>query len=456
MSLVLVAGPSRAGCTSLAAALRERMPEHAVVESNGSPTAQPPAAVVFVVSAVAPVAASDCDLLDQVSRRTALIVGAVSKIDAHRRWREVLAADRALIACRAPGYRHLPWVGVAAGPGPGPPILDELVGLLRERLADPDLPRRNRLRSSETQLCGEIEGHSAVDGGPDRRARVAALRALRSELVRSRRSAAEHSAGLRGQVQQARVRLTYFARNRCAALRIELQADAAEFGCAAVGGLTRRGLDEFERAARRRLTGVLDEVDAGVTEHLAEVAQEFRGRVPALGARRPSPAIPAPVMTSRRLQNRLMMVLGAGFGLGVSAAVSRLLAGVAPGLALAALAVGAAVGLVLALWVVGMRGLLHDRSVLDRWVADAVTALRSSTEELVTIRALTAEAALVAESVAVVEQQRDSAAERIRVIDAELREHAAARSRATELRDQKLPELRQELRDVRAALYQDS
>ena len=54
------------------------------------------------------------------------------------------------------------------------------------------------------------------------------------------------------------------------------------------------------------------------------------------------------------------------------------------------------------------------------------------------------------------EQQRDSAAERIRVIDAELREHAAATSRATGLRDRKLPALRQELRDVRAALYQDS
>ncbi|EUA43908.1 putative membrane protein [Mycobacterium xenopi 4042] len=39
----------------------------------------------------------------------------------------------------------------------------------------------------------------------------------------------------------------------------------------------------------------------------------------------------APPLTSRRLETRLMTLLGAGFGLGVALTVSRLLANLAPG-----------------------------------------------------------------------------------------------------------------------------
>ena len=50
---VLVVGPWLAGATSLAAALRERMPEQSFVEADELAAADAPAAVVFVVSAVA-------------------------------------------------------------------------------------------------------------------------------------------------------------------------------------------------------------------------------------------------------------------------------------------------------------------------------------------------------------------------------------------------------------------
>ena len=83
---------------------------------------------------------------------TDLVVGVVAKIDAHRNWRDVLAADRAQLAARAPRYQHVPWVGAAAAPDLGEPRLDELVGVLRQRLADPDVLRRNRLRAWEVRL----------------------------------------------------------------------------------------------------------------------------------------------------------------------------------------------------------------------------------------------------------------------------------------------------------------
>ena len=150
--MVLVTGPWLAGTTSLIDALRERMPEHTFVEADELGTAHAPAAVVFVVSAVAPLTESDCALVDLAANYTDLVIGVVAKIDAHRNWRDVLAADRAQLAARAPRYQHVA-VGRGRGrTGSGRATVDELVGVLRQRLADPDVQRRNRLRAWEVRL----------------------------------------------------------------------------------------------------------------------------------------------------------------------------------------------------------------------------------------------------------------------------------------------------------------
>ena len=91
---MLVTGPWLAGTTSLIAALRDRMPEHTFVEADDLGPADAPAAVVFVVSAIAPLTESDCALVDAAAEHTDLVIGVVSKIDVHRTWRDVLAADR--------------------------------------------------------------------------------------------------------------------------------------------------------------------------------------------------------------------------------------------------------------------------------------------------------------------------------------------------------------------------
>jgi predicted GTPase len=129
--VVLVTGPWLAGATSVIDALRERLSEHTFVEADELGPADAPAAVVFVVSAIAPLTESDSALVDLVANYTDLIIGVVAKIDAHRSWREVLAADRAQLAARAPRYQHVQWVGAAAAPDLGEPRLDELVDLLR-------------------------------------------------------------------------------------------------------------------------------------------------------------------------------------------------------------------------------------------------------------------------------------------------------------------------------------
>ncbi|MGV0744096.1 hypothetical protein ABQF30_17040 [Mycolicibacterium sp. XJ870] len=447
--VVLVAGPWLAGATSVMAALRERMPQHTFVESADLVAGEAPAAVVFVVSAAAPITESDCALVDLVAKHTDLVVGVLSKIDAHRNWREVRDADAAILAERASRYERMPWVGVSAAPDLGEPQLDDLVELLSERLADPAVMRRNRLRAWETRLEAVIGRYEADGSGADRKARVDALRERRSEVNRARRLArTERSIALRSQLQQARVQLGYFARNRCNSVRTELQEDIA--------GIGRRKIPSFEAYARHRAGEVVEEVDEGVTKHLGDVAAELGLTAPAPSGPPAAPDLPSPPLKSRTLETRLMTVLGIGFGLGVALAVSRLLTGAAPRLAIAGLGVGAVVGLLLAVWVVSTRGLLHDRAVLDRWVNDVTTTLRSAVEELVATRVLSAETALTTELAADEEIEGEESARRVAAIDAELREHAIATARAAAQRDRRIPPLKRALDAARADLYGDS
>ena len=385
--------------------------------------AEAPAAVVFVVSAIVPMTESDCALIDFATSNTDLIVGVVSKIDAHRNWREVLAADRALLAARAPRYEHVQWVGAAAAPDLGDAQLDELVELLRQRLGDPDVERRNRLRAWESRLQTVIGRYEADGAGADRQARVSALHKNRDDIQRDRRQTkSERSIALRSQIQQARVQLGHFARNRCTSVRTELAEDASS--------VTRRGLGQFagvraDQVGRGRRGG-----GRGHHHPSSRYGSQLGLPAPPVPAAPPRPEVGAPPLKSRRLETQLMMILGAGFGLGVAVVVTRLFAGLAPGLTIAGLVVGGLVGLVLTVWVVGIRGLLHDRAVLDRWITDVTTALRSAAEERVATRVLTAETALTSELATREEAESAAAADRIAEIDAELREHAITTARA--------------------------
>ncbi len=444
--VVLVTGPWLAGTTSVAAALRERMPEHTFLEADEIGRADAPAAVVFVVSAVSPLTESDCQLADFIARNTDLVVGVVSKIDTHRDWREVLAADRTVLADRSPRYAHVPWVGASAAPDLGEPRVDELVGVLRQRLADPELSRRNRLRTWETRLESVIGQYRADGGGAHRRARVATLHTTRGEVVRSRRvSKSERNIALRGRIQQARVQLGYFARNRATSVRAELAEDAST--------LSRRQVGGFESQVRERVADVVTEVDDGITAHLSDVASQLGLTAPPVPEVPSAPDVTSPRLKTRRLETQLTMILGAGFGLGVALAVTRLFTGLAPGLTVAGLAAGGLVGLVLTVWVVGIRGVLQDRAVLDRWLTDVIGTVKSAVEERVATRVLAAESALTSESAARDEREAAATSQRISEIDAELREHAVETARAAAERDRRLPSLQRALDAVRADLY---
>lgn len=405
--VVLVVGPWRAGVSGVAAALRERLPGPAVVESPALAPGAAPTAVVFVVSAVAPVTLSDCVLLDTAAAATDLVIGAVSKIDVHRNWRDVLAADRDALGAHTPRYRGMPWVGVAAAPRLGPAQVDDVITALCERLADPDLDRRNRMRATDARLAVL--------------ARVAALRQQRDILLRQRRVASgENALALRSHIQRARVQLSYLASKRCVALRAELQRETAR--------LARRSLPGFSTYARGRMDETLAELAERASAHVTDVmrALDVPGQRSLPAVDPPAVDFPAAPLRSRRLETRLMMLLGVGFGLGVALTLSRLLTGLAPGLAAGGMGAGIAMGLALTFWVVRIRGLLHDRALLDRWVGEAVEALRATMHHLVATRVLTAESVLSAALNRWNEADRARVTDLIATIDRELRAHAGA------------------------------
>ena len=458
--VVLVTGPWLAGVTSLIDALRQRLPDVTFVETGELSVIEAPIAVVFVVSAVARLTESDCALLDVAAANTDLVIGVVSKIDAHRNWRNVLAADRQALIAHDARYEDVSWVGVAAAPDLGDPKIDELAERLGH-LGDARLLRRNRLRAWETRIQTVMRRCEDDAAGVGRKARIAELREQRSATVRDCRLAkTERTIALRSQVQQARVQLTHFARNRCTSVRAELQEDASNWGHSPrklgahpLAGESRRKLGEFESYVRTRAAEVIEEVDEGITTHLRDVAKELGFSAPEQPAPPPRPEVASPPLKSRRLETQLTMVLGAGFGFGVALAVTRLFAGLAPGLTIAGLVAGGLVGLALTVWVVGIRGLLQDRAVLDRWVTDVTATWRAVVEERVATRVLAAEAELTSDLAARDEVESATAADRVAEIDGELREHAVATAKAAAVRDRRVPPLQEALSKVRAELY---
>jgi hypothetical protein len=443
---VLVTGPWLSGVSGVVAALSGRLPKETFLESADLATGEAPAVVVFVVSAAAPLTESDCALLDAATAETDGVIGVVSKIDVHHNWEDVLTGNRQILAAHAPRYRDVQWVGVAAAPEEGEPRIDDLVTAVSGQLADAELARRNRLQAWKFRLETVADRYDRDADGLGRRARIEALREQRSEILRQRRlSKSERTIALRSQTQQARVQLSYFARNRCASVRSELQEDASS--------LSRGKLAAFESQAGARLKEIIAEVDDGTTTHLAEVAQTLDLTIdPPAAAPLPTVDLPAPALKSRKLETRLMMLVGAGFGLGVALTLSRLLADLTPGLTVAGAVACAAIGLALTVWVVGMRGLLRDRALLDRWAGEATALVQSAVEQLVATRVLAAESSLTA--VLNEEDEGESArvADQVSAIDTELREHSVVGARAAALRGKEMPALQAALAAVRAEL----
>ena len=343
---ILVTGPPLSGVTGVSRGLRERLGGGCRVVERLGPC-QRPAAVVFVVSAAAPMTGSDAEFLEAVADPAAA-VAVVSKIDVHRTWPKVLEANRT----RCP---QVAWEPVAAAPQIGRPKLSRVVDAVHTVLA----------------RAGPPESGPSESGPSVTKSRATQALALRSLL------------------QQSRVRLAGQARTECAALRAELRREAA--------GVTRGGVDEFCSDARCRAVGAAAELDTALTAVLTRLAGGAGLPVDAVSAG-PSAAADSylPRFARPELESRLSVLLSAGFGLGVTLTVGRSLADFAPAWASAIFAGCLVTGVVLTGWMVRARRLLTERTALDQWVRELTAALRTAMDDRLVTRLLAAESALFA------------------------------------------------------------
>ena len=272
--VVLVTGPWLAGATGVIAALRDRLPEHEFVEADDIRPAEAPTAVVFVVSAVAPI--------DRIGLRTdrfgrrAHRPGDRGGVQDRRAPRLARRARRQPVArwLRTRGrYADVPWVGVAAAPDMGEPTVDELVDAAARTLADADVEASKQVARVGIPTVSAISRHDKRRGGRRpagtgdgiaRAARRGPAGPPGGEVRAHHRTAQPDPAGpgaagvLRPQPLHVRA--------------VELEEDAS--------AMTRRRLPEFETYVGARIGEVVGEVEAGITAHLADVATELEMTAP--------------------------------------------------------------------------------------------------------------------------------------------------------------------------------
>lgn len=342
--MAFVVGPPHAGVSSVAAVLRERLPDCTVTEDACGADV-----VVLVASAVAPLTPSDCAALEAATQGGVSVVAAVTRIDAHRAWHEVLAADARALGAWQPRLADVPWVGVAAAPDVGEPDVGELVEAVRRAL---------------------------LAGG-------ATARPTRAGVVANRRvDRAKRVADVRHGLQRERVRLAGEVRRRCADLHAEFRAAAAE--------LPRGASAAFEVEVQKRADAVAGELEVRIVDGLGEIATSAGVRPPAAPGTAALELPVVPPAAARRGEARLTAALGAGFGLGVAMAAGRLLAGVLP--AAVGYGIGVLLGCALTSWLVMARKLLGDRAAAERWAYEAVSAMRWQLDAAVADAFVTAEA----------------------------------------------------------------
>ncbi|MGU3498218.1 hypothetical protein [Mycobacterium sp. C31M] len=428
MTVVLVTGPAWSGVSRLVGALQTALPGWTVAESVDGPDV-----VVFAVSAAAPLVGSDLAVLDRAAAGTDLLIGAVTKTDVHEDWRQVRAVDAAAAGQHAARYRTMRWVGVAAAPPEGAPALADLIAMLTDMVADPQRERRNQLRANATRLCAQIAEASATD------LVAAGLHRRRDDALRGARQRRDVQARtLRSRLQQARTEFGHLARHGCTALRLELTEDAA--------GRWRSAT--FVTHAADRVTQVITEVDDAVTVGLQGVADDLGLAPPPDPGPPTTPDLGTPGVTSRRLELQLMALLGAGFGLGVALAAGRLLADLAPGAAV----LGGGLGLLLTAWVIGIRGLLHDRAQRERWISAVFAVLRDDLDARVATRLSAAEAHFGAECARRAEDDIRRTAAQVAAIDAQIRARAVTAAATATAARGRLSSARAALRDVQMEL----
>lgn len=412
-------------------------------------------ALLFVLDASAPLTRPELDFLVAASASVDQVLFAVTKTDAYRGWRQVVADDRALLREHAPRFGSAEILPVssrlfeqAATVGPG-----ELAGVLRTesgviplqlalqtRVAAraAALREANTLRAARTQLAALharlLAERSAVDPEPGRGDE---LRAARERLSQSRRQDGRAwQLRLRAEMSRARIDSMHEVQRE---VRDQLVFWRGWIDRADAGGLQRlpgeldvavqalglRATDRVVHRLRSVADALLQEL-FGPAE-LAEVYGELaRTSLPPTG-------FIGPDGRPGSVEDKLLMVTGASMGFAAGRAVAFVPAllglGTVPVLGWVLAPIALVVGGVVGGWMVRSRRLMADKMHHKQWINDTLAEVRAALESGVAARFVDAEQALTLALDGAIARRVGQLDDEIKQVDEALRVSSSERDR---------------------------
>ncbi|WP_328613179.1 dynamin family protein [Amycolatopsis sp. NBC_00355] len=369
-------------------------------------------ALLFVVDASAPFTSTELQFLRDVGERVETVVFALTKVDMFRGWREVLAADRQLLAEYAPRFADAVFHPVSArmfetaAKAPN----EQMAAMLREKSGvaaiqtalqellvgrSAMLGEANTLRALSSALAvlkAKLQAESrALSAGE---AEAEQLRERRDQLQAERRTSTRGwQLKLRGEVQRTRVEVlhessrqmrdaqTHFRQLIDAAKRDELAALPQQVDIALQTTSQRISMLLSQRL--NQVTNVsLSELFS--PEELDVIRAQFaRAGGPPVVLRPPDKKPPT-------AEDKLLVFMGISGGVGAGKVAALPLAGVAI-LNPVVLPVTIIIGLGAGWWMARTRKHAADKQHLKQWLVEAIADARSTLDQLVAEQLIEAE-----------------------------------------------------------------
>ena len=419
-------------------------------------------ALLMVVDASSPFTKGELQFLQRVAHSVETVVFALTKTDAHRGWREVLAADVALLVEHAPRFANAQFhpvsarLSLLAARAPSAQVaatlrqqsnIAELQSALQQLVADRTvmLSEANGLRALHSALglaaVARVERMRVLRAGAGT---ADALRARRDRLLAQRRSGQRGwSMTLRAQIQHTRVGSTHevarWVRDTQAWFRGAVDAADRE----TLAGLPAQLNPALARVAAHVSAGLAQHVHQLIDQVLAELftAAERHALNAAAVDRAAAPLAIRPL--ERRpsgSEDRLMVVAGASGGIGLGRLALMPLA-IVPGLNLALVPLTLGLGAGAAWWMARTRGHLADKAHVKQWSAEVFAEARANLDQLVAEQLIDAEHQLSAALEEALAKRVEQIDEELRQVDAALRMDTAERSEQLRIAERELNRL---------------
>ncbi|MGI6871354.1 dynamin family protein [Amycolatopsis sp. 3B14] len=369
-------------------------------------------ALLFVVDASAPFTAGELEFLRRVGDRVETVVFALSKTDAFRGWREVLEADRRLLAEHAPRFADAVFHPVSArmfemaakAPNEQAAVMlrersgvIELQAALQELVVGRSamLSEANTLRALSSALgevhAGLLAEQRALSSGE---AEAERLRERRDELAAERKTSTRGwQLKLRGEIQRARVDLGHETSRQV--------RDAQSYFRAQIDNAKRDQLAQLPQQVDAALQMISQRVSATMAQRLNRVTEIALAELFApeeldvirsqfLRAGGPQVVLRPPDRKPSTPEDKLLIFMGISGGVGAGKIAALPLAGVAllnPVVLPATIVVGLGAGW----WMARTRRHAADKQHLKQWLVESIAEARSILDQLVAEQLIEAE-----------------------------------------------------------------